>query len=149
MKIRKSLYGSRICFLAKVSEIRNLKKIVSSRIKCGRYLAGLLFVCFKILFYRRKTHFDCVIENQNWAASWQNQQNDCAPSEYSDQPWHPPSLIRVFAVRMKKAWVLSYPMSAQRRLRSDWVDAQADLSLRWAHRHFVGFVTRRLKFHFF
>ena len=24
--------------------------------------------------------------------------------------------IRVFAVRMKKAWVLSYPLSAQRRL---------------------------------
>ena len=46
----------------------------------------------------------------------QNQQNECAPSEDSDQPWHPPSLIRVFAVRMKKAWVLSYPLGAQRRL---------------------------------
>ena len=34
-----------------------------------------------------------------WAASWQNQQNDCAHSEDSDQPGHPPSLIRVFAVR--------------------------------------------------
>ena len=40
-----------------------------------------------------------------------------ASSEDSDQPGHPPSLIRVFAVRMKKAWVLSL----------------ADLSLRWAH----------------
>ena len=30
----------------------------------------------------------------------------CAPSEDSDQPGHPPSLIRVFAVRVKKAWVL-------------------------------------------
>ena len=79
-----------------------------------------------------------------WAASWQNQQCGCAPSEDSDQPGHLPSLIRVFAVRMKKAWVLSYPLSAQRRLWSDWVDAQADLSLRWAHTHFVGFVTRRL-----
>ena len=27
----------------------------------------------------------------------------------------------------------------------DWVDAQADLSLRWAHTHFVGFVMSRLK----
>ena len=54
-----------------------------------------------------------------------------APSEDSDQPGHPPSLIIVFAVRMKKAWVLSYPFSAQRRLWSDWADAQADLSLRW------------------
>ena len=42
--------------------------------------------------------------------------NQCAPGEDSDQPGHPPSLIRVSAVRMKKAWVLSYPMSAQRRL---------------------------------
>ena len=28
---------------------------------------------------------------------------------------------------------------------SDWADAQADLSLRWAHIHFVGFVMSRLK----
>ena len=26
----------------------------------------------------------------------------------------------------------------------DWADAQADLSLRWAHSHFVGFVMSRL-----
>ena len=79
-----------------------------------------------------------------WATSWQNQQNECAPSEDSDQPWHSPSLIRVFAVRIKKDWVLSYPMSAQRRLWSDWADAQSDLSLRWAHSHFVGFDMSRL-----
>ena len=58
-----------------------------------------------------------------------------SPSEDSDQPGHPPSLIRVFAVRMKKTWVLSYPLSAQQRLWSDWADAQADLSLRWTHSH--------------
>ena len=39
----------------------------------------------------------------------------------------------VFAVRMKKPWVLSYQLSAQRRLWSDWTDA-----------HFVGFVMRWL-----
>ena len=39
-----------------------------------------------------------------WATSWQNQQMACGPSEDSDQPGHPPSLIRVFAVGMKKAW---------------------------------------------
>ena len=50
----------------------------------------------------------------------------------------------VFAVRMKKAWVLSYPLSALQRLWSDWANAQADLSRRWAHTHFVGFVTSRL-----
>ena len=45
-----------------------------------------------------------------------------APSEDSDQPGHPPSLIRVFAVRMKKHW-----------------DAQADLSLHWVQRSFCWF----------
>ena len=33
-----------------------------------------------------------------WAATWQNQQNDCAPNEDADQPGQLPSLIRVFAV---------------------------------------------------
>ena len=63
-----------------------------------------------------------------------------APREDSDQTGHPPSLIRVFAVRMKKHWVLSYPLSALRRLWSDlviWVFA--------GHKgHFVGFVMRWL-----
>ena len=63
----------------------------------------------------------------------------CAPSEDSDQPGHPPSLITVFTIRMKKAWVLSYSFSAQRRLWSDWANAQADLSLRWAHMPFCWF----------
>ena len=83
-------------------------------------------------------------KNTMWAASWQNQQNECAPSEGSDQSGHLPRLNRVFAVRMKKAWVLSNPVSAHRRLWSDWADTQADLSLRWTHNHFVGFVMRRL-----
>ena len=59
------------------------------------------------------------------ANSWQNR--------------HPLSLIWVFTVRMKKAWVLSYPICTQRRLWSDWADAQADLSLCWAHRSFCWF----------
>ena len=83
---------------------------------------------------------------QIWAATWQNQQNECAPSEDSDQPGHPPSPIRVLAVRMKKPWVFSYPLSAQQRLWSDWANAQAGLSLHWAHSHIVGFVMSLLKF---
>ena len=63
----------------------------------------------------------------------------CTPSEDSDQSGHQPSLIRVFAVRMKKAEVPSYPLSAQndvcaqRRLRSVWASAQFDKSLRCPH----------------
>ena len=55
----------------------------------------------------------------------------------TQSPW-------VFTVRIKKACILSYPLSAQRRLWSDWADAQADLSLHWAHIHFDGFVMRQL-----
>ena len=86
-------------------------------------------------FGHRKNFYKYHYNRTMWAATWQNQHNECAPSEDSDQPGHPPSLIRVFSVHMKKAWVLSYPLSAQRRLCSDWADAQADLSLHWAHSH--------------
>ena len=60
--------------------------------------------------------------------------------------WRMPRLIRVFVVHIKKAWVLSYmyPLRAQWRHWSDWADAQADLSLCWAHSLFVDFVMRRL-----
>ena len=44
----------------------------------------------------------------------------------------------------RKPGVLSYPLSAQWRLWSDWAAAQVDLSLRWAHSHFVGFVMSQL-----
>ena len=57
----------------------------------------------------------------------------CALSDGSDQPAHMRRLIRVFAVRLKRLWVIGYPLDALRRLRSDCADAQADLSLRWAH----------------
>ena len=43
---------------------------------------------------KRIFEYCCITE---WASSWQNQQTECAPSEDSDQPGYPPSLIRVFA----------------------------------------------------
>ena len=49
-----------------------------------------------------------------WAASWQKQQSECAPSEDSDQPGHPPSPVRmprliwVFAGRTLTLLVLSW-----------------------------------------
>ena len=54
--------------------------------------------------------------------------------------WAQRRLRSAWAVRMKKAWVLGYPLSVQRRLWSDRTYAQADLSLCWGHTHFVGFV---------
>ena len=43
-----------------------------------------------------------------------------APHDKTNKMAFAPSLIRVFAVHMKKAWILSYPLSAQRRLWSAW-----------------------------
>ena len=62
----------------------------------------------------------------------------CASREDSGQPGHPPSLIRVFAVRMKKPWALSYPLSAQRRLIRQG-ECPGYLSLHWAHISFCWF----------
>ena len=47
-----------------------------------------------------RAHIKGVFENMSRGMT--NQQSVCAPSEDSDQPGHSPSLIRVFAVRMKK-----------------------------------------------
>ena len=77
-------------------------------------------------------------KNQN-----RNQQSECAPSEYSDQHGQPPSLIRVFALRLVGSWGPELSLCGQRRLWSDWTDAHADLSLRWAHSQFVSFFMSR------
>ena len=49
---------------------------------------------------------------------------------------------------MKKACVLSYPLSTSEDSDQTGRAAQADLSLRWAHSHFVGFVLGRLNYYF-
>ena len=61
-----------------------------------------------------------VRDEHKWAASWENQQNDCAPSKDSDQPGY---------LSSRGQW----------RLWSNWVDAQADLSIRWAQSSFCWF----------
>ena len=58
--------------------------------------------------------------NNIWAKTWQNQWNEFAPREDSGQPGHLPSVISL-AVRMKKPWVLSYPLSPQQRLQTGWM----------------------------
>ena len=60
-----------------------------------------------------------------WAAAWQNQQNDTYAQQRLRSAWA--------SVCMKKARVLSYPLSKQRRRWSDCEDAQAYLSLWWVH----------------
>ena len=93
-----------------------------------------MLVCQTLTVQSKENYFVInalhIILNK-WAASWQNQQSECAPSEDSDQP----SLIRVFSVHSMGRKGPKLSSRGQRRLWSDWADAQADLSLRWAHNH--------------
>ena len=82
-------------------------------------------------------HWHTVLQTKAWqfgdnfqylSTSWQNQQNECAPSDDSDQPG-------------RSVWSES-SLAAWRNLGS--LAAQADLSLRWAYTHFVCFVMSRL-----
>ena len=57
----------------------------------------------------------------------------CSLSEYSEpDPRHRCRHEETFGP-------YSYPLSAQRRLWSDWMDAQSDLRFRWVHRSFCLF----------
>ena len=51
----------------------------------------------------------------------------------------------VFVVRMKKAWVLSYPLSTQWRFWLVWVDARLIWVFPGRTYHVVGFVVHQLK----
>ena len=79
-------------------------------------------VCSEILLILRwissvlPSLYSCNCSYKNEPPHDKTNKMACASSKDSDQPGHLHSLIRVFAVRMKKAWVLSYPLSAQRRL---------------------------------
>ena len=58
-----------------------------------------------------------------WAASWQNQQNDCAPSEDSDQPGHLLSLIRVRPVWSESSLIAEWIAKDQSFLHADSEDS--------------------------
>ena len=59
------------------------------------FFCNVLYCAWLYIFSSSLYHWKTII----WAASWQNQQCGCAPRKDSDQPGHPSSLIRVFAVR--------------------------------------------------
>ena len=78
-----------------------------------------------VLFSYETNKFPVSVAEQEkidkWATTWQNQQNECAPSEDLDQPGHPSSLIRVFNVRSVGSHEPKQLSSCgQRRLWSDW-----------------------------
>ena len=55
------------------------------------YLIDVLLECHLVIIF--SLFFGKTINHTIWAATWQNQQSECAPSEDSDQPGHLPSLI--------------------------------------------------------
>ena len=69
------------------------------------------------------------------------QTKSCVPSEGSDQPGHPPSLIRAFAVHTKDNKGPKVSSCGQGRLWSVWKDAQADMSLRLTQRSIWWFLS--------
>ena len=81
-------------------------------ILCVCMIYKLIIICDNRIVMRQRHCDKFIIEPPHDKTN----KMTCAPSEDSDQSGHLPSLIRVFAVRMEKAWVLSYPLSAQRRL---------------------------------
>ena len=84
-------------------------------------------------------HISCKFKNAIWAASWQNQQNDCVHSQDSDQPGHPPSLISECLLCTQ--WVAKDP--SFRHADSEDSDQTGRMPrlicLRWAHMPFCWF----------
>ena len=97
-------------------------------------------VCGKGFVYAHRFRVRCSSQMAlaiTSAVAWQNQQNYL----YAQ---HLPSLNRIFAVHFMGSQGPTRT-SWQQRLRSDWADAQADLSLCWAHNSIlVSFVMQRL-----
>ena len=58
----------------------------------------------------------------------------CVTRKDSDQPVHPPSMVRGLVFSSLKSPESVESTCDQRRFWSDCADAQADLSLRWSHK---------------
>ena len=80
----------------------------------GRSLTSNPWIRIQARSRRKATQLQCIHEPPHIKTS----KMAIAPNEDTDQPGHRPCLIGVFAVRMKKHWVLRYPLSALRRLWS-------------------------------
>ena len=81
-----------------------------------------LFHCSKAIPRHHLNSVDWDSKHQNWATSWQNQQNVYGPSEDSDQPGHPPSLISHHLRSMQTAktliWLGRCPGRSESPLRA-------------------------------
>ena len=87
----------------------------------------------KDLFFFFLSVYNSITRKYTWAAAWQNQQNEMCPAKTNIS-------LAICPVWLESSlcaeWVAKDPriLHADSDDGSDWVDAQADLSLRWAHR---------------
>ena len=92
---------------------------------------------YSLILWMRKT----LLRNKVLREVYYDKTNKtaCAPSEDSDQPGHPPSLIRVFrsALNGKLRTQLFFMWTAKTLIRLG--RCLADLSLFWGHRSFCWF----------
>ena len=65
--------------------VRNVMYYCNFQLGSRDLLSAANFVCWCLA---GGTSTSDSLQSTIWAASWQNQQNDCAPSEDSDQPGH-------------------------------------------------------------
>ena len=84
---------------------------------------------FRVVGVKKSSENDQYIYRLDYNGS----DNICMPSKDSDQPGHQPSLNRLFSVHMKKQSIISYSLTSQWMLWCILTDAQADLSLFYAH----------------
>ena len=96
-----------ICDCLSRNLLHNMAKIMLTCCKTSLFVVVFFLLFFFFFFAAMVIIYEPPRDKTNKMA--------CAPSEDSDQPGHPPSLIRVFAV-----------------------DAQADLSLRCPHEESLG-----------
>ena len=82
----------------------------------------------------------CRLEEEAfWATSWQNQQNDFCAQRRLRSAWASAQYGQSLRLRSVGSLGSNFASGGQRWLWLDLADAQADLSLRWAHRSFCWF----------
>ena len=115
--------------------------------------SGVVSISICLLIVESEIHVHSYtymfLSNANWAASWQNHQNGMraqrrlrsalasAQSESSLSAWRKLGSLANHWAHSKDSDQPGHPSEDW----SEWADTQANLSLRWAHSHFVGFVT--------
>ena len=92
-------------------------------------------------------HVTPTVATNIWAATWQNQQNDMCAQRRLRSTWASAQSDQSSLYAWRKLGSLA-THRAHSEDWSEWADAQADLSLRWAHSHFVVFVMSRLSYGF-